>query len=389
MQFSRIKLLCLTAVAISALNLATLTVVHACTGFVIAKGDLVLAGNNEDYWDPDTKMWFVPATEKTYGRVYFGFANGFPQGGMNDKGLFFDGFATAPNKVRKSLEKPKFDGLLLDEAMSGCATVEEVIDLFGRYNLASLEKAMLFFADSSGDAVIIEGDEFIRKSGPFQIVTNFYQSKYTSQSKPCPRYNIAHETLSEAAEPSVELCQQILAATHAEGKAVTLYSNVYDLKKRVVYLYHFHNFENVVVIDLDQELKKGERKVDIESLFPKTFAAENFKQSQRRQLDQQREARRFSEDIDEKTLAGYVGSYKLTIDSLADTVLHVTQAGGKLYGHRTAQDKVELIPESKSRFFHMDSTGDVTFQFERDGQGKVVRVVCERAGNKYVATRID
>jgi hypothetical protein len=81
--------------------------------------------------------------------------------------------------------------------------------------------------------------------------------------------------------------------------------------------------------------------------------------------------------------------HELTIDSLAETVLHVTLVGGKLHGHRTAQDKVELIPESESSFFYVDSAGEVTFRFERDDKGKVVRIVCEHARAKFVATRID
>ena len=81
---------------------------YACTGFCISKGDTVLVGNNEDYNDSDTKVWYVPAEKGKYGRVYFGLENA-PQGGMNEKGLVFDMFATGPNKVKNSLDKPDFD----------------------------------------------------------------------------------------------------------------------------------------------------------------------------------------------------------------------------------------------------------------------------------------
>jgi len=62
-----------------------------------------------------------------------------------------------------------------------------------------------------------------------------------------------------------------------------LYSNVYDLRRRVMYLYHFHNFENVVEIDLGQDLKKGRHSIDLPSMFPKTFAAEAFQRNRTRQ----------------------------------------------------------------------------------------------------------
>ena len=49
---------------------------YACTGSCISKGDTVLFGNNEDWKDPDTKVWYVPAEKGKYGRVYFGFDGG-------------------------------------------------------------------------------------------------------------------------------------------------------------------------------------------------------------------------------------------------------------------------------------------------------------------------
>ncbi len=363
--------------------------VDACTGFVFAKGDRVFAGNNEDYWNTNTRMWFVPAEGATHGRVYFGFDNGFPQGGMNDQGLFFDGFATAPNKIENSLEKPNFSGLLIDEAMSKCANVQEVIELFEKYNLASLEKAMLFFADRTGDAVIVEGDEFLRKNGPFQVVTNFYQSKVASGPKPCERYNIAHGMLSAAEEPSVELCRRILAATHAEGKAVTLYSNVYDLTKGLVYLYHFHNFENVVVINLEEELSKGAHRVDISSLFPRTYAAEHFRQLQRQEVERKKEKRRLTAGVPRSTLDEYVGRYKLLIEPVGERIVQFDRETDKLFGSTAESHRFELVPESTTSFFYISENGEVTIRFQRDAEGNVSSIVCEQDGKTYTGRRIE
>ena len=46
-----------------------------------------------------------------------------------------------------------------------------------------------------------------------------------------------------------------------------------DVNRGLIYLYHFHNYENVVVINLEEELKKGKHTIDIPSLFPDTDAA--------------------------------------------------------------------------------------------------------------------
>ncbi len=164
---------------------------QACSAFLIQGEGLVLAGNNEDYWDPDTKVWFVPGDGKTYGRVCFGFGNGFPQGGLNERGLFFDGFATAQLPAPEPTDKPSYPGSLIDVALAECATVAEVIALLERYNLAFLDSAMLLFGDRTGDAVIVERDTFVRKQGRFQVVTNFHQSQCDPSEYTCPRYRLA------------------------------------------------------------------------------------------------------------------------------------------------------------------------------------------------------
>jgi tetratricopeptide (TPR) repeat protein len=79
--------------------LAFAIVAHSCTAFLASHRDVVLAGNNEDYINPQTRVRFVPSEDGRLGRIYFGFDNLYLQGGMNERGLFFDGFATAPRKV--------------------------------------------------------------------------------------------------------------------------------------------------------------------------------------------------------------------------------------------------------------------------------------------------
>src|SRR4030042_1352386 len=97
-----------------------------CTIFTLAKDGVVLVGNNEDWWNPKTRMWFVPAREGAFGFVYFGVDNLFHQGGMNDRGLFFDANALPQKKLPPS-GLPRFKGDLIDHVMKTCSTVEEVV----------------------------------------------------------------------------------------------------------------------------------------------------------------------------------------------------------------------------------------------------------------------
>ena len=81
---------------------------YACTAFMMADGERVLVGNNEDYNIPYTRVWFVPSENGRYGRVCFGYDNWSPQGGMNDQGLFLDFFATKSMQVKQSKSNSRF-----------------------------------------------------------------------------------------------------------------------------------------------------------------------------------------------------------------------------------------------------------------------------------------
>jgi len=252
---------------------------HACTAFMMSDCENVLVGNNEDYRIPYTRVWFVPAENGRYGRVYFGYDNWSPQGGMNDQGLFYDGFATKKLKVRLSKEKPKFPGPMIDTMMAECATVEDVLNMFSQYNLEWMSKCQIFIVDKSGDSAIIEGDTVIRNCEAYQVVTNFRLSKIPEDQRPCrwpawscSRYKKAGRMLLESDTPTVAHFRDILKATHRGNLNVigrTLYSNIYDLKKGLVYLYYLHNFDNEVVLDLSEELKKGHHYYELPSLFGK------------------------------------------------------------------------------------------------------------------------
>lgn len=234
-----------------------------CTVFLAARGKTVLAGNNEDWIDKHTRITFHPADEASFGRVYFGFQDGFPQGGMNDQGLFFDGLALEEPSEAVPGRTP-FTGLLMDRAMRECATVAEVVALFEQYDFPVLAKAQLFFGDAAGDAAIIERGAIIRKRGAYQVATNFKQSLTKPADATCPRYRRANAILKAREALSVGVMKEVLDAVHQE---ITVYSNVYDLVNRDVYLYLEHDFANVAKFNLDEQLAKGERTLDLPVFF--------------------------------------------------------------------------------------------------------------------------
>jgi penicillin V acylase-like amidase (Ntn superfamily) len=346
-------------------------VTEACTAFLAVQGDMVLAGNNEDFFNPRTKVWFIPATEGKYGRVYFGFDNFVPQGGMNERGLFWDGFATAPRKVTRGADKPKYIGNLNDKVMAECATVEEVLAVFDRYFLDNMGGHQLMFGDAKGDSVIIEGDALVRKKGRFQVVTNFRQSLTPAGQETCERYQTAVRMLEQSNEISVPLFRRILTAVHQEADSPTLYSNIYDLKRRVVYLYHFHNFENVVVLDLAEELKKGKRELDLPALFPATVAAEDFARKKLRQFEEERKVQRAA-NVDPAVYDQYAGQYELSGGPIPGLVVTLLRQGNGLYLEAPGVMRFELIPESPTTVFYASVDSFVKMTFTKDDQGKTI-----------------
>jgi tetratricopeptide (TPR) repeat protein len=245
---------------------------QGCTIVMVAQGKLVLAGNNEDWKNPKTKIWFIPASNGEHGRVCVGFDDMYAQGGMNDQGLFIDGNALGPTGWKPIEGKPTFDGELMDSILAKCGTVEEAIAFCNKYNIADLASARFPIADRTGASMVVEYGQgqvqYVRKTGVYQIATNFVISNVKDENFPCTRYRVADQMLKSAADMSLDLVRAVLSATHQEGQYPTVYSNICDLKNGVLYLYNFHNFEEVVKFDLEAELRKGKKTYDIPSLFP-------------------------------------------------------------------------------------------------------------------------
>jgi len=268
--------------------------VFPCTIFNAAKNGKVLAGNNEDMFSTDTKVWFIPGKNGKYGVVYVGFENYGKQGAMNDQGLFFDGNALKYARMKPQPDKlplPK-DRDLVMMIMEECATVDDVVGLMSRYNLEGFSNGQGHFADKTGAAAVIgadkNGDLFVvRKKGIYQVSTNFSPAnpEFGGYSYPCPRYNIATEMLESMDNLTVAYFRGILSAVHSEGSSPTVYSNICDLTNGDIYIYNFHNFEDEVKFNLEEELKKGERTYTMTELFSrKTNAQIRFEESLDKQL---------------------------------------------------------------------------------------------------------
>ena len=249
-------------------NCLVVTNSYSCTIFYTANNGIILAGNNEDWSDPDTHMWFYPASETTHGWVKFGFGSGFPQGGMNDHGLFWDATAGPYLAMPYSEEnKTLYDGPLMQKVIEESANIAETLEIFNQYYCQDQYKAQYLLGDSSGTSMIVEGDNVILNENGFQVLTNFYQSHPDLGGYPCWRYETAVDHLENCDSITTWLAGTILSATHQDGNYPTQYSNIYDLKEGIIHLFYYHNYDEFLVINLQDELEKGYKSYTISNIF--------------------------------------------------------------------------------------------------------------------------
>ena len=280
-----------------------------CTVIYGVDDENVLGGNNEDFIDSETRIWFLPPEDGKYGRALVGYDSVIWQGGMNDQGLFFDAMSIEePRKVEQG-NKPKYQGSLPAKALESCADVDCVLDLFERYHAYDTWVFQFMFGDASGNSVIIEPHQ-INHGGRFLAGTNFLQSTTdVNNCRYCDRYWTARSMFENSDSISVELMRDILDATHLEDNNPTQYSTIYDLKEKMIYLYLFHNFTEERVFDLDLELAKGYHVYDMENLFDDTLYYYVFARTERHRQNQIR-ADYFPIELDLFLYDAYLGDFK-------------------------------------------------------------------------------
>jgi CubicO group peptidase (beta-lactamase class C family) len=86
--------------------------------------------------------------------------------------------------------------------------------------------------------------------------------------------------------------------------------------------------------------------------------------------------------VDASILDTYVGKYELQIGRL----LVLTREGDKLMGEFPGDEKVELIPESESRFFVKEAGGSLTF--ERNKEGRIAGFAFTAGGQTIPARKL-
>jgi hypothetical protein len=266
---------------------------YACTTLFTAEEGVPRVGFNLDYSNYRPKIWFVPASEGRFGRFCFGFDEKFrtAEGGLNEKGLFIAvnalnedaGWKADPALPDWEEWQGWFETGVPDGILAKCATVDEAVRVFREFNLFTLNRVKFLVADRSGASVVIEwsrdGLVFTERRSTYQISTNFVASNYEADRYPCGHYRVADAILSDVSgRAPVDKLRAALSAAHLEFQTPTVYSNICDLTTGDILIFYFHNYEEVVGLNLSEELKKGEARYEVESLFEvQPFVADVYK----------------------------------------------------------------------------------------------------------------
>ena len=225
--------------------------VQACTIFVLTDTNGVLFCNNEDWSNPMTRIWFVPASDGRYGCAFVGFDDGFGQGGLNTEGLAFDGvngwnekWEPEPGMIRLA------DGEATHGMLKACTTVGEAVAWYRKHFEPCFTTSRIIVADKAGASVIIGAKDGKLFVDPANKCRGFGYGQRTM-----------NEMLATSSEPTVANGVKILRACAQKGPFATKYSNVFDLKSGDIFIYRRSEAE--MKLNLAMELKKGAHYYDI------------------------------------------------------------------------------------------------------------------------------
>jgi hypothetical protein len=230
-------------VLIPALLLLVCAPVRACTIFVLTDKDRALFCNNEDWSNPRTRIWFIPAAGTNHGGVYVGFDDGWAQGGMNTEGLAYD-WVSGYEEIWKPDSGVPIVGNSSQRMLETCSTVRDAIAYYRSHKEMGFFRAKILIADRTGASVRIGAT-----NGVLQV----------EQASDCRGFGYGQKTLdkmlTKTTEPTVANGFRILRASVQKG--ATKYANIFDLRSGAIFLHPLPNRDDEVELKLTAELESG------------------------------------------------------------------------------------------------------------------------------------
>jgi len=236
--------------------------IKACFIACLRDSSSVLVANHEDWFENNAAIRIIPPAENRYGSVIMTFADeGWAQGGMNEKGLFFDAAHTPYMSVNFDSSTTSPESYLWQDVLDNCKNVSEAIEFIQNFRIVELEEAHIFLADSSGNAVIVGVNNneiaFKRIQDKALVQTNFNPwHPEAEENKPFYRYETARQLIDSMKSVNKNVVETMLKATHQDE--LTVYSNIYDLRSKEIITYYQRNFNRPISINLFELFKRGD-----------------------------------------------------------------------------------------------------------------------------------
>ena len=225
---------------------------RGCTIFILTDTNRVLFCNNEDWSNPKTRIWFVPAGVGYYGCVYVGYDDGWARGGLNTKGLACDWVGGFNEQWKAGPPERCVRGNPTERMLESCATISDAIAFCRQHPESDFARAKIFVADKTGASAIIGV-----RDGRLKV-------EQTSQSRGFGFGDvIADKMLANSSAPTVANGAAILRACVQRGQYATKYSNVFDLKSGDIWLFPLGEPTDETKFNLAVELAKGGHYYDI------------------------------------------------------------------------------------------------------------------------------
>ncbi|MFX1577261.1 MAG: hypothetical protein ACFFCF_08800 [Promethearchaeota archaeon] len=249
----------------------------SCTIFSISRDGRVFFCDNEDENLRHGRIWFLPGTPGQFGLVLFCYGIHrnvmIPIGGMNDQGLCLDGTVVSDTEIHRDPSKPDYLGTFSLDLLRVCATVEDAKAWVQSYNLLMLHWQQVHIADRTGDMVVVgladSGKLWLtNKSAEYliSVPVNHAQSTHGFGE----RYDRVEAMLNVMGELTLEGCQMVLETAAVPA---TMFSYICDQQNGILYLYSRGDFDRIAVLNVTEELAKGEHSYDIERLVSQQTGA--------------------------------------------------------------------------------------------------------------------
>ena len=273
----------LLAALFTVLLLACLsTQLKACSMHKLTANGRTVVGCNEDAWRTTSRIWFRTAqTAEQFGAAFTGSRVTYdgryaPQSGMNEVGLVFTRLtAHHPQREIDPSDKLTINNEVdyLQGILQSCKTVEEVLARSHKSDHSFFPEDVFIYIDSLGDYLIVEPYELILGNDPTYVLSNFCPSITDNEyARNLVRFRNGEDFINlHTPKASIEYATALSDTMHvcrSRNGDGTLLTSIWDTQNGSVNLFFYHDFEQSIRFNLEEELAQGDHSLSIPELFP-------------------------------------------------------------------------------------------------------------------------